>query len=519
MLNKLTIVTCSYNTPKVTEVMLKSFIKVHGDGPFNLLVSENSTNNETQDILDSANIVYLKNPGSTHAEGVQKLLDACSTKYALLVDTDIVFKSDVSLLLDVMKKNELTMLGQVCGSRGGFNLHPRVHPWFCLINVENIKKHNIRFTDMNRVKSTNSEAFYKNVPINNARPNNTVLMYDVGATFYEDITKVGLRIANIPNLDKWFIHYEGSSWQRVSGHQGFEILGNSVWQAFQKEIEEHKNIDITNKFVMPSNKRYAFIYPVFIPDSIRLTETITSIKSWLNRINKDEVDIIMGGWCANEELKKEFLVIKDELDPDINVKFFDKNYGKAKVINDLSFNYLASNNNCKYFLTCDSDIVLPTDNIDLCRSIFERMENAAVELETNHYKKFSYFALDQLGECCHIHSKFNNKLIVANEEIVWNTNVEGIAGGALFISVDFWKAVNGYRVMGVYSGDDGYLLYDSNRLGYLASVIKSVVVYHPGNSTKEYSEWKHSQLSKCTGRPVSSLDTAVADADNFWSKK
>ena len=71
-------------------------------------------------------------------------------------------------------------------------------------------------------------------------------MYDVGSTFYEDIKSVGLKISNTPIIQEWFQHYEGSSWQRFSGHPGFEQLGNHVWQNYQKEIVSVKNTDIRN---------------------------------------------------------------------------------------------------------------------------------------------------------------------------------------------------------------------------------------------------------------------------------
>jgi GT2 family glycosyltransferase len=511
-MNNLTVISCSYNTPQVTEVMLKSFIKVHGDGPFNFLLAENSTNDETKNILDEAGINYIDNPGGTHHSGVQLLLDACKTKYALLVDTDIVFKSNIKSLLTAMEQNDITMLGEVCGSRGGYNLHPRVHPWFCLINVENIKKHNIKFTDMVRVKATGSDGFYNNIPINQ-RPNDGTFLYDVGATFYEDIIKANLKVANIPNLNKWFVHYEGSSWQRISGHQGFENLGNSVWQRFQKEIVEHKDIDIKGKLNVEPGKKYLFVYPVFIPDDKRLEEAIESIGSWVSQINQETTDIIIGGWCANDEYYNSFVTVVQELDNNLKVKRFDKNYGKAKVVNDLVSEHINNNPNCEYFISCDSDIVLPLGNTE----IFERMDKAANIMETQYSKKFSYFALEQLGACCHQHEKFDSKLKLDIEDVVYNSKIEGIAGGAIFVSVKFWKEVGGYRVMGVYSGDDGYLLYDSFRTGHTASVIKTISVFHPGDSTTEYTEWKKSQLSMCTGRPVDNLDGAIANADAFWS--
>jgi len=520
MLNNLTIISCSYNTPVITKVMLKSFIKVHGNGPFNFLISENSTNNETKDMLFNNNVPYIENKGATHVEGVQALLDKCRTKYALLVDTDIVFKENISSLLQSIDDNEITLAGTVCGSRGGFNLHARVHPWFCIINVHDINKYKIKFNDMIRVKESNSEGFYNNIPINKVPQGNTEPMYDVGATFYEDILKHNLKIANLLNLNVWFKHYEGSSWQRVSGHSGFEHLGNQVWQSFQKEIEYHKDIKIKDKLNKKQSKKFAFFYPVFIPDEIRKEEVFKSFKSWADNVNKHEVDIILGGWAASDEFWDEFETFVVSTGISFHIKRFDKNYGKAHIINNLTTEYLEQNPNCKYFLSCDSDIILPDEEAKKINniSIFQRMENAADDLEITYNKPFAYFALDQLGECFHKHEKFDKELFVSGEHIVWNSKLDGIAGGAIFVSTKFWKECGGYREMGVYSGDDGYLLYDSFSFKKLASVIKSISVFHPNNSSKEYSAWKEKQRNICTGIPLDDINIAVKEADKFWSK-
>lgn len=505
MFDDLTLVTCSYNTPEILETMLKSFIRIHGNGPHNILIYDNSTNEETAEMLDKYGIKYIRNPGYTHSKGVEQALLDCRTKYALLVDSDIIFKANIEGLYKTIKDNDITLGGELCASRGGYNLHPRIHPWFCFINVENVRKHGIKFTDMDRIEKSKASGFYKNIPLNETEQGNEIPMYDVGATFYEDIKNADLKIGNISNISQWFKHYEGSSWQRVSGHEGFEKLGNKVWVEYQEEIKKHKGIILNNQFKsIEKGSKYAFIYPVFAPDRKRLEQCKKSLKSFLDNDCLKNVDIIAGGWCS----KKKYW---EEIDELVEAKRFNKNYGKAHIINDLSLSYLELNPDCEYFLSCDSDIILPEDSKD----IFNRMATAAVELESKGHK-FAYFSLEQLEMCCHQHQNFDKSLKLGNEEIVWNSRLEGIAGGALFIGVEFWKEVNGYRVMGVYSGDDGYLLYDSKVLGRLASVIKTVPVIHPGGAEPEYTEWKYSQLAKCTGHEKD-INESIKEANKWWN--
>lgn len=241
----LSLITCSYNTPKITETMLKSFRNMHKElNDMDLVLIENSTNEETQMLLDEYDIPYTKNPGGTHAKSLDIAFGKCMTKYALVVDTDIIFKKNIVGVFGSIQNNKTDLLGIECGDRGGYKLMPRIHPWFMFVNIESISKHGIRFYSEDRIFKSKSEGFYNNIPINNYRSPEP--MYDVGATFYEDIKNVGLKISNTPIIQAWFEHYEGSSWQRVSGHEGFEQLGNHVWQNYQKEIELVKNVDIRN---------------------------------------------------------------------------------------------------------------------------------------------------------------------------------------------------------------------------------------------------------------------------------
>ena len=246
-MDDLTLITCSYETPIITETMLKSFKDLHRDlKRMNLIIIENSNDDETRAVLDRNGIKYITNKGGTHSKSIDLAFNACQTKYALIVDTDIIFKKNIVSLFEMIKTNSIDLCGIECGDRGGYRLMPRIHPWFMFVNVENIKKHGIKFHDDERIKRTQSEAFYNNIPINSIKLNTP--MYDVGSTFYEDVKNAGLKIANTPIIQNWFAHYEGSSWQRRSGHQGFEALGEQVWMQYQNEISLLKNVDIKNFF-------------------------------------------------------------------------------------------------------------------------------------------------------------------------------------------------------------------------------------------------------------------------------
>ena len=245
----LTLITCSYNTPKVTHTMLRSFFIKHRDliDEMNLIVVENSTNNKTRKIFKDNNIKYIKNKGGTHSPSVDIALNKCKTKYALLLDTDIIFNASIEKLFKMFKQQKAQLMGEVCGSRGGYNLHTRVHPWFCFIDVGFIKKNKIKFHDEKRIIESGSQYFYKSDPLH-PYPNNEKPYYDVGSTFFEDIESAKGKILNfVPKQGNPYLHIEGVSWSLKSANVNFNKLGESKEAWFNEQVyDKFKSINIKN---------------------------------------------------------------------------------------------------------------------------------------------------------------------------------------------------------------------------------------------------------------------------------
>ena len=282
MFEDLTLITCSYNTPDVTITMLKSYYemnKEHCDN-FNLLLMENSTDGETQKLLE-------ENIGLTHSLAVDKALKQCKTKYALLVDTDIIFTKSILDVYTKFQNGDFAILGELVGDRGGFSLMPRINPWYCFINIEQINKCNISFHDQNRINLTKSNGFFDNIPINEEKGRR---FYDVGSTFLEDILRNKLTVANAKNLGEYFIHYEGMSWQKQTDKLAYVILGNTVYNKYIKETEKFKNIDINDKFCIGNSMRKKKV-DVAINSHKRPMASYLSIKS-LMKYSGDEIDKI-----------------------------------------------------------------------------------------------------------------------------------------------------------------------------------------------------------------------------------
>lgn len=192
-MKNITLITASYNTPTITANMLKSFSVVSKGTK--VLVCDNSTNDETETILKQSNVPYFRNKGGVHGPSVDLLMEKIDTDYALLVDTDVVFLRSPEKFFNTVQELDLTLAGEVVGDRGGKKLYPRVNPWFCIINVKNTIKNNIKFFDAQKM-ATQEER-----------------IYDVGSTFFEDVKSAKLGIGNIAGEGYYYKHYEGMSWR------------------------------------------------------------------------------------------------------------------------------------------------------------------------------------------------------------------------------------------------------------------------------------------------------------------
>jgi len=246
MMTDLTLISCSYETPKIVETMLKSFVFHHPNIKTKLLIMENSKNDETELLLESYCFNFVKTTGGSHARTLERAIKECKTKYALVVDTDIIFNQSIVPLFEDFKSKGVSLAGVECGDRGGFQFYTRTHPWFMFVDVENVNNNNISFVNMEKLERTGSVGFFFLTADN--FPKNDGLKYDVGATFREDIVEAGLIVENRPDYELYFTHYEGSSWQRGCGDPNIKLNGDQTWERYQVEIEKYKHVDIFDKF-------------------------------------------------------------------------------------------------------------------------------------------------------------------------------------------------------------------------------------------------------------------------------
>lgn len=263
-----------------------------------------------------------------------------------------------------------------------------------------------------------------------------------------------------------------------------------------------------------------YIQPIFAPDEKRLNRNLDSIVSFANYIKKypyDGLDIVLGGWAREEFWDKIRETVNEHLGRDIIVKKFDKNCGKAVVVNTI---YKSLTKKYEYLLTADSDIIFLEDQPHM----FERLVEVSHKSSALRKRKFGMIALNQQGQNCHLpdHVYQNRRQYqgkYGEEEIVWPNGHGGIAGGCLFTTTACWESTKGYRVMGVYAGDDAFFLIDAISKGFTIQMFESLAIRHPLDDDPEYNRWKYKTCQTTPGQRKGNIDQQINDANAFWDNR
>lgn len=265
-------------------------------------------------------------------------------------------------------------------------------------------------------------------------------------------------------------------------------------------------------------KKVAYVQPIFAPDKLRFERNIASIKSmgeYLRKYPYKDIELHFGGWADDDfwPTFKEF--IKEEFkDFTFIIKKFDRNYGKAFVVNKLMKEV-----ETEYVLTADSDILFLEEE----KNMFERLVFAAEKVPEVRGKPMGLIALNQKGQNCHLDFCYKHKVEFNGENgryeaLCFPKGKGGIAGGCIFFRNDVWKKIGGYREMGIYSGEDAYFLVDLFDAGYCLQIFETLHVRHPAENDPIYAKWKVKVCQRDSGHGRKITKSQMIEADSFWEK-
>lgn len=274
---------------------------------------------------------------------------------------------------------------------------------------------------------------------------------------------------------------------------------------------------------MPTQK-ILLLQPIFCPSEAMFQRNANSIASLGEYISQNKVDVVevqFGGWCKTPELWTKILTVLKKYFPNNEITSFKNNVGKAVVINFLSKKYLKPHH--EFVMSVDSDIVFPLST----EKMFDRLIKVSEFMTAYKKMPFGMIGLHQLEHGCHLpccwennyqfESGINSRLF--KEKIVWPTGAGGIAGGCLFISRKSWEIIGGYRIAGVYSGDDSFYLLDVAAKGFSWQMSESIPIIHPAQNDITYAEWKVRVCQRDSGQNRTDISAQINEAEEFWRNR
>lgn len=244
----LTLLVCNYNTALETHNLLKS-LKITSSSLPKVVVMNTSTEADANQLLLEDGVPHFNYRGGIHGEGVNLGFGKVTTRYALLVDSDVILLKDFLPAFERFKEGGFALMGKVVGDVGGKTLYERVEPWFCFIDLKQLKDRKITFFDSQRTKDSRG---------------NGGKVYDVGSTMFEDVQKAGLLIADVDLEGKYFKHYGGMSW-RCQKYKGDDVdtdidfggthphkilweIGMQVKKEYDEETKKFDKVEIKDTY-------------------------------------------------------------------------------------------------------------------------------------------------------------------------------------------------------------------------------------------------------------------------------
>lgn len=242
------------------------------------------------------------------------------------------------------------------------------------------------------------------------------------------------------------------------------------------------------------------VQPLFAPNREMMDRNLASIRSMKNLSNIN-IDYYFSGWSKDNSLWKEYDIEIDKLNPKKYIKH-EKNYGKAYNVNLLTGDISGYD----LLLTLDSDIIF-LDNYDY----FTKIQ------EISNINDMGVVSFNQLEGNCHLTDTLDKKIVLNGHRLVWNTNGGGIAGGCVLIDFNFWKSIGGYRLMGVYAGDDAYLFMDAKKREKFYALDLDIDVIHPIETNRKYQDWKIKVCQRdSNGMNRGDISKHISESMEFW---
>lgn len=232
----ITVLSVNWNARPVMELMLRSLVKHHGS--CKLMLVDNGSTDGSKEWLYEQQIPFLDFPTNIgHEAAINIVYPSITTKYVLLVDTDVIFYDNVFTYLDQFNETIVAAGDLVKGDQLHEAVKPRLGAWFILFDIEACRK-----VGITKFRDTSDWSF------------------DVGSHFYDRLWKANLQPLIIPrksgNIDSDIIgmdfekfgHFGKLSWN-LENHRDRESEVNMRRKYVESRLNEFRDVTLKGVFV------------------------------------------------------------------------------------------------------------------------------------------------------------------------------------------------------------------------------------------------------------------------------
>lgn len=238
-MKNVTLVSINWNQQKVMELMLKSFIKFHYNGEkLNLILVDNGSTDNSKQWLIENEIPFVSLPQNIgHEQAIDYIYPMIKTKYALIVDTDILFLKNVYNEYLPLFNDEVKLIGEYLISNN--ELVSRVGAWFFFYDIESMRKSGVNvFRDAENwiydVASWQTEKVIQNgFKIHDVKRKNEIGNQDVD--IYGMVYDTHIHFGKT----SWDLSHHGDRQREVAERRNF----------INDKVNEYSDIDLKNKFI------------------------------------------------------------------------------------------------------------------------------------------------------------------------------------------------------------------------------------------------------------------------------
>ena len=256
-----------------------------------------------------------------------------------------------------------------------------------------------------------------------------------------------------------------------------------------------------------------FAYPIFCPNENLFKKNKESLISILEFFieNNIKLEMSIGGYALDEYWEEIMNIINTKISGKFACSMFrfDKNFGKAFVVNTLVEKY---NKEFQFLLTCDSDIIFLKEE----NKFIDKLKNVMLNYEKEQGVKCGVVGTAYKNGGVHNFDKMDKTGNINGDIVCWESkNTAVVAGGCILIDYKLWKEIKGYEVKGIFGEIDASLMVKSGLSNYMNCVCMDAIVHHPEDNDSGYRDYKNSIIKKMFS---STHEELVEDDRKFWER-